>query len=302
MVRFSVLGPGGVGGFLAAALTRAGEDVGVVARESTAELIARSGIAVSSVTLGDFIAHPKSSSALREPVDVLFLATKATGLEAALARVSATPGLIIPLLNGLDHVDWLRQRYGRERVPAATIRIEANRPAPGQIVHTSPSVLVEMTFDDPERRAMLSPILDALNRAGVTARLGTGERQVMWSKLARLNALATTTTASGQTIGKIRSDPEWRATLIACIEETAATANADGAGIDPRATLAELDDAHPGLGSSMQRDLGAGRTPELDAIQGSVLRAAARHGLSCPTVATLAEEIARRAGLPPPSV
>ena len=57
-----------------------------------------------------------------------------------------------------------------------------------------------------------------------------------------------------------------------------------------------LDEAHEGLGSSMQRDLAAGREPELDAIPGAVLRAAARHGLSCPTIASLYEQIAAMLG------
>jgi 2-dehydropantoate 2-reductase len=103
-------------------------------------------------------------------------------------------------------------------------------------------------------------------------------------------------------LGEIRAEPGLRSTLTACVEETAAVANADGAAIDPAATLAELDAAHPGLGSSMQRDLAAGREPELDAIQGAVLRAAARHGVAAPTVASLAARIAGRAGIPPPEV
>jgi 2-dehydropantoate 2-reductase len=65
--------------------------------------------------------------------------------------------------------------------------------------------------------------------------------------------------------------------------------------------LAELERAHDTLGSSMQRDIAAGRAPELDAIPGSVLRAGARHGLSCPTIERLVERIAERAGLPAPS-
>ena len=78
-------------------------------------------------------------------------------------------------------------------------------------------------------------------------------------------------------------------------------ARAEGADIDPASTLAELDEAHADLGSSMQRDISAGREPELDAIAGSILRAAARHGLECPTIARLSAEIARRAGIPAPA-
>jgi 2-dehydropantoate 2-reductase len=64
--------------------------------------------------------------------------------------------------------------------------------------------------------------------------------------------------------------------------------------------MAELDDAHAELRTSMQRDIAAGREPELDAIPGAVLRAAARHGLECPTIDRLASVAARRAGIPAP--
>jgi 2-dehydropantoate 2-reductase len=95
-------------------------------------------------------------------------------------------------------------------------------------------------------------------------------------------------------IGFIRSDPEWRPILVACVEEAAAVADADGAQVLAAGALAELDQAHAELGSSMQRDIAAGREPELDAIPGAVLRAAARHGLVCPTTEGLLVRIAER--------
>lgn len=300
MASLSVLGPGGVGGFLAAALAHVGEHVTVIAREHTAELIRREGLAVESVRLGSFRARPAAAAVLVEPSDVLVVATKATGLEAALERVQAEPALVLPLLNGLDHMEVLRKRFGEGAVAAGTIRIEADRPVPGRIVQSSPFLRVDVACDDPALAARLPGLAARLERAGVPTAIEDGEKQILWSKLVRLNALACTTSASQRTIGFIRSDPDWRRALSTCIEEAAAVANADGARIDPAARLAELDEAHPGLGSSMQRDIAAGRIPELDAIPGSVLRAAARHGLACPTIAALTAEIAARAGLPPP--
>jgi 2-dehydropantoate 2-reductase len=298
----AVLGPGGVGGFLAAALTRAGERVTVVAREPTGATIERDGISLRSRAIGDLVARPAAVvERLDAPVELLFVATKATGLQGALERIAVEPELVVPLLNGLEHLELLRARFGRDRVPAAVIRIESDRPAPAQIVQTSPAARVDLAASDPRLAARLEAVARRLQVAGLEVRVQPSEADVMWSKLVRLNALASTTAASGQPIGLIRSEPSWRARLLACIDEGAAVANADGARLDPRATVAELDAAHASLGSSMQRDLAAGRTPELDAIQGSVLRVAARLGISCPTVAELAAVIARRAGLPPPA-
>src|SRR5258708_31535560 len=114
----AILGPGGVGGFLSAALARAGTPVSVVARESTAELIASDGLHVSSVLLGDFDAHPAATAALDRPVDALIVATKAGGLASGLERIVAEPGLGIPLLNGLAHMSTLRAPFA-ERALAA---------------------------------------------------------------------------------------------------------------------------------------------------------------------------------------
>lgn len=302
MTSFAVLGPGGVGGFIAAALTRSGERVQVVAQETTAAAIEAGGIDVRSAVLGDFLARPPALAQLQEPVDVLIVATKAVGLAAALDRIAAPPGLVVPLLNGLDHLAILRQRFGAGTVAAAVIRVESDRPQPGRIVQTSPTVRIDLAAEQPGVAARLPEVAERLTDAGIPVAIGNSEAQVMWSKLVRLNALSATTSVSGQRLGFIRSDPEWRQTLAACVEETAAIATVDGAPMDPLDTMHELDRAHAELGSSMQRDLAAGRTPELDAIQGSVIRAGARHGVECPTVSRLARQIAVLAAIDPPSV
>ncbi len=302
MTQIAVLGPGGVGGFLAAALARAGDDVTVVAREETAVVIAERGIEVQSVRLGDFTAHPRATATLTESVETLIVATKATGLQAALERIRAEVTLVVPLLNGLDHLAVLRERFGPASVPAGTIRIEADRPAPGRIVQTSPFLRIDLASDDPSMHPQLDALAARLEAAEIPARVGHSEAQVLWTKLVRLTALACTTSASDRRLGFIRDDPEWRRALEDCINEATAVANAEGAELDPATPLGELEDAHAELGSSMQRDIAAGREPELDAIPGAVLRAAKRNGLTCPTIARLTKMIAERAGVPEPAV
>ncbi len=300
-MRIAVLGPGGVGGLLGGALDRAGSEVVVVARDSTAARIAEHGLRVESVTLDEFVAHPRAVERLQEPVDVLIVATKATGLEPALTRIATEPKLVLPLLNGLDHIAVLRERFAPGSVLAGSIRVEADRPAPGVAIHTSPFLLVNMASGDPAAAPGMQALAKTLSGAGVPARVLDSEAQVMWSKLVRLNALACTTSAYDKLLGEIRSTPELNADLLAAIEEACAVGLAEGApDLDPARAIAELSRAHDTLGSSMQRDIAAGRSPELDAIPGSVLRAAARHGLECPTIERLVVMIAERAGIAPP--
>ena len=302
-MRIAILGPGGVGGLLAGLFDRAGKAVVVVARESTATVISERGLRVESVSFGEFLAHPRAVSSLEEPVEVLIVATKASGLKDALERIRAEPTLVLPLLNGLDHLAVLRERFKAGSVLAGTIRVEADRPEPGVVVHTSPFLLVDMACQDPSAREGMQALAGALSDAGVPVRVLDSEAQVMWSKLVRLNALACTTSAYDRLLGEIRSTPELRADLVGAIEEGCAVGRAEGAeDVDPATAIAELEMVHATLGSSMQRDIAAGREPELDAIPGSVLRAAARHGLRCPTIERLVAMIAARAGIPIPVV
>lgn len=299
-MRVAVLGPGGVGGLLAGALERAGTEVVLVARTSTAAVISERGLRVKSVIFGDFVAHPRAVDRLAEPVDVLIVATKAAGLEPALERIATQPTLVLPLLNGLDHMAVLRERFPAGSVLAGTIRVEADRPEPGSIVHTSPFLLVDMATGEQDIAPAMQQLAALLTQAGVPVRVLDSEARVMWSKLVRLNALACTTSAYDKLLGEIRSTPALRVDLVGAIEEACAVAKADGAqDVDAPTAVAELDRAHDTLGSSMQRDIAAGRTPELDAIPGAVLRAAARHGLQCPTIERLVAMIeARIAGAP----
>jgi 2-dehydropantoate 2-reductase len=292
MSEVAILGPGGVGGFLAGALERAGKPVTIVAREETAAALARDGLSVESVRLGDFHARPRAVESLDVDGATLVVATKSTGLEAALARVHGEPELVVPLLNGLDHLELLRARFGDAAV-AASIRIESHRPATGRIVQSSPFLRIDVGPSSPavERFAVL------MRAAGVPVDVLDSEAQVMWGKLVRLQALALTTSAYDLPAGEIRSDPERRAALSGAVQEASAVGRAEGADVDADRVMAELDDVHPTLETSMMRDIAAGREPELDAIAGAVVRAARRRAVAVPTIERLAAAVAARAGV-----
>ena len=225
IMKLAVLGPGGVGGLLAGVLDRAGTEVVVVARPSTAATINGDGLSIASVTFGEFVSRPRAVSELEEPVDGLIVATKAAGLSDALGRIVGDPPVVLPLLNGLDHLAVLRDRFAPQSVLAGTIRVEADRPEPGVVVHTSPFLLVEMAClapavaqagrataavgapaaEAPPGRshspggAGMQMFAEALSDASVPVRVGwplstRSEAEVMWSKLVRLNGLACTTT------------------------------------------------------------------------------------------------------------
>ncbi|MDF2848190.1 MAG: ketopantoate reductase family protein [Oerskovia sp.] len=290
--KVAVLGAGGVGGLVGALLARA-DDAAVtfVARDETAASLREHGLHVRSGQLGEVEVAAQATPRLTEPVDVLLVAVKATGLTEALDRVApeALAGaVVVPLLNGVEHLHVLRARYGSERVVPAVIRVEATRVAPGEIVHGSPFVEIDLAPGDAPTDAV-DAVRDLLARAGITVRVRPDEAALVWAKLSFLAPLALLTTRHRATIGEVRT--AHRDELEALVAEVAAVATASGAPSDPAASLALYDRFPDGARSSMERDAEAGRPLEVDAIGGAVVRAAEHHGVAAPRTARLVAEL-----------
>ena len=196
--RVAVLGPGGVGGLLAGLLARSGAVVTCLASPATVAVLARQGIRVESELFGDFAVPVGLAERLVDPVDVCFVTSKATQLEAALERLPADvvgSALVVPLFNGVEHLPLLRQRYPAATVVPATVRCESARVAPGVVHHASPFAAIELAED--ERTGVAARRLAGeLERAGVTVKVSDDAATVMWSKLTFLAALALLTTAA----------------------------------------------------------------------------------------------------------
>ena len=290
----AVLGPGGVGGLLAALLARAGHRVICLAGDQTARTLDEHGIRVHSDQFGEFTARVEADTELREKADIVLVAVKHTALDAALERVPAeilpADALVVPLLNGVEHPVALRGRYGAARVAPAVIRVESTRVAPAVIEHGSPFVEIDLTGET-VARDRLDRLACALEGAGVRVRALDGEAAALWAKMAFLAPFALLTTRYGVPLGDIRT--HHREEMVSLVEETAAVGRASGAATDPAAALARYDAFPAEMKSSMQRDAEAGRALELDAIGGSLLRAAERHGVAVPVATRLVGELSR---------
>ncbi|MFJ5259481.1 ketopantoate reductase family protein [Streptomyces sp. NPDC088387] len=294
----AVLGPGGVGGLLAALLSRAGHRVICLAGEETAQTLRTSGIQVRSGRFGDFTAGVEADTELREPVDACLITVKHTALDASLERVPPAVlgyALLVPFLNGVEHPAALRARYRPDRVAPAAIRVESTRTAPGEIVHGSPFAEIDLT-GDPVPRTRLDALAAALEAAGPTTRVLDDEAATLWAKMAFLAPVALLTTRYRAPVGEIRT--RYRDELAALVEETAAVSRASGGPGDPAAAVARYEAFPPDSRTSMQRDAEAGRPLELDAIGGALLRAAARHGIAVPVATRLVREVGAATGRP----
>jgi len=292
----AVLGLGGIGGLLAA--TTGALCVGT---ERTVEAIGARGLrlVVGSETS---VAHPEATTRLDRPVALLVVAVKAYDLDAALDRIA--PGaldgaVVLPLLNGLEHVEAIRTRLGGAgAVAAGSIgRVSAASPEPGVVVRaeqTGGRIAVASRDAD---RSTLAARLEPLAASGLELAVGADERAVLWEKAARLAPLAAATVASGRTVGALREDAAWRARMGAAVDESVAAGAADGVALAAADEWAMIEAMPPELTTSAARDAAAGRPTELDAIVGSVVRAGRRHGVPMPALAALladAQEVAAR--------
>ena len=293
----AVLGPGGVGGFLAAVLAREGSSVVVLASDHTSSAIGQGGLRLESGRFGDFDVSVRTAALLSEPIDACLVTVKATQLRDALHRVapdSIGQGLLIPFLNGLEHVDFLRTVYPPTSVVAATIRIEAVKVKAGLIRQTSPFASVEMA-GSAENRDRVESIAARLSAAGLDVRVREDELAMLWDKFALLAPMALLTTHERANVGGVRA--RRRADAVALIGEVAAVAAADGVHIDPAGMLRLMDSVPESMETSMQRDQAAGRPIELDALGGALLRRAQKAGIAVPVAKRLVDDLRSRSGL-----
>lgn len=276
-----VLGPGAVGAALAVPLAVAGLDVVCIARPATAAAITSQGLSLRHGG-GVTTVWPRAVEELNEPVDLLLVTVKATGLDDALGRIKADASVVLPLLNGLEHVETIRRRLDGRVLVGSIGKLEAYRDGPTEVVQTTAAPLITLFPDD--------GAADLLRAAGLEVRTGESEQAVLWEKTVRLAPLAAATAITQQTLGELRSDDGWRSTLEAAVAEACAVAAAEGVSLNEAGQWEILDTMPASVTTSTARDAAAGRQTELDAILGAVVRAARRLGVATPTLERLLAE------------
>jgi 2-dehydropantoate 2-reductase len=291
-MRHGVLGAGGVGGLIGGALAKAGHPVTLLVRPARRDDYPEQ-LTVESDTLGTFEAPVQVANRLPGPFDIVWITVKATALEAALRAVPPEKlgdAVVVPLLNGVDHVEQLRDRYGPERVLPGTIRVEAEQVEPGRVRHLSSFADVQVA-PRPATRARAEALCEELRSARLGCQVREDEVTMLWSKLCFLAPFALATTASGGSLGVVRSDPGWWTRLERCVKEACAVGVAEGAKVAPEPILAAFEGVPDGFRSSMQKDVAAGRTPEVETIAGPILRGGTEHGIDVSATRALVDRI-----------
>ena len=288
-MRILVLGAGAVGGYFGGRLAEAGRDVTFLVRGERAAALAERGLAVES-PLGDFRVPVKvtTADAIAGPYDLVLLTAKHYDLDAAIAAIRPAVGpntAVLPLLNGLVHLDTLARAFGGECVLGGVAYVGAVLLPDGRIRHHNK--LSGIAFG--ERAGGVSERARAIEAlfAGtpVSAPANDNILQEMWEKFVMMGAMAGMNCLMRGNIGEIVATLDGEALMRQALRECQAVAEAAGFAVRPQSrerVTAMLTEPGSVNSASMRQDLEAGRRTEAEAIVGDMRRRAEAFGIDTP--------------------
>lgn len=297
-MKIAVLGSGAVGGYYGAKLAQARHDVTFIARGAHLDAIRARGLQVKSPQLGDFVvqARAEQDTGAVGAVDLVLLAVKAYDNVSALPMVGPMLGpstAVLTLQNGVDSAEELANAVGAERVLGGTTYIATAVTAPGVIEQTGTYrriVFGEVFGELPRLSDRARAVHDALAGADIQSEVVGDGRVPIWEKFIYLVSLAGFTGATRLPIGPLWSDPFIRTQFLDGCREVEAVARAEGVNVasDRIQQIEAFVAGIPGtMRSSLLIDLSQGKKIEVEALQGSVVRRAARAGVAAPIMSTL---------------
>jgi 2-dehydropantoate 2-reductase len=278
-MRILIVGAGAIGGYFGGRLLKAGRDVTFLVRPRRASELAQHGLVIESPVGGIVIQSPPTilAESIERPFDLILLSCKAYDLTAAMNSFAAAVGpgtTILPLLNGMRHLDLLSKRFGKSHVLGGHCLIAVTRDPRGAIVHLNDSQTLSFGELDGELTDRIRLIDGELADAGFDARLSDHIVQGMWDKWVFLATLAGITCLMRASIGDIMASAGGERSIISLLEECRAIAEGKGhapsAGVLERA-LGTLTATGSSLTASMLRDLEANAPVEADHIVGDLL-------------------------------
>lgn len=292
-MRILVVGAGSIGGYFGGRLVNAGRDVTFLVRSRRAAQLATTGLVIRS-PLGDlgFPAPPAiTAEALRdrEPFDLILLSCKAYDLDGAIDSFAPAVGpnsAILPLLNGVRHLDILEKRFGADRVLGGQCVISTVLDPEGRILHLGGVHSLSFGARDGSHTAQLDVIATELSGAGFDARLSDSILQEMWEKWVFIATGAGITCLMRSSVGDIvtagASD-----LVTTLLDECAAIATAQGfapSDASMQRSRAMLTAPGSGLTASMFRDIERGAPIEADHVVGDLLRRGESQGEVSPVL------------------
>ncbi|PLT29480.1 2-dehydropantoate 2-reductase [Peribacillus deserti] len=288
-MRILVLGAGGVGGYFGGRLAEKGEDVTFLVRNSRKQLLEKQDLVIHSIH-GDIRCKPQLLTAAdtAAPFDLILFSTKSYHLDGAIKDLKPFVGeetVVLPLLNGIAHINRLKNEFGEKKVIGGLCFIETTLNEQGEVHQTSPMhrvVFGELNKTSSDRIRRIAEVL-----SGTKASFEQSDEieQEMWHKYLFITTLSGLTTLMRSPVGPIRDLDGGRALFKQLLEETAEIMKAHGAPIRDGIVEEHMNTIEKmtySMKSSMQRDMEKGTAIEGGHIHGYLMTLAERHSINAP--------------------
>jgi 2-dehydropantoate 2-reductase len=284
-MKILILGAGGIGGYFGAQLLRSGADVTFLLREKRQALIAAEGLRIETPH-GNFTVQPPTvtASSVTPIYDLIILAPKSYDLDDALAALENARGsaVVLPFLNGIEHLAALDAKFGRAAVMGGVAHIAAMITETGAVRQLNDIHSLTVGPRVPAHAELAKDFIALCGKAPFTSVYAANIEQALWDKWVFLAALAGMTTLCRGSVGEILATPYGEGLIRQMYDECCAVARLSGYPPGPAATQRALGMLiAPGspFTASMLRDLLAGQRTEHQHILGAMAERGMAHGL-----------------------
>ncbi|MCM3124637.1 MULTISPECIES: ketopantoate reductase family protein [unclassified Mesobacillus] len=294
-MKILIVGAGAIGGYFGGRLLEKGADVTFLVREKRHKQLKENGLVVSSIHGDLHFPDPQTIGAesQAELYDVILVSTKSYHLDGAIESIRPYVGdrtIILPLLNGIAHLDALTEAFGPEKVIGGLCFIETTLDESGKVIQTSP--IQDLVFGElnGKRSERILKLQAAFDGTKANFRLSEKIEQEMWQKYLFITSLSGITSLFRSPIGPIRDQTQGAETIKRLLHETVEIMTAIGAPLSEGAkdaTWNRLNEIGHGMKSSLQRDMEKSLPTEGDHLFGYLLKKAAELRIDAPTLSAV---------------
>jgi len=293
-MRILVVGAGAIGGYFGGRLLQAGQDITFLVRPKRASELASAGLVIKSPGGDVTLKNPPTVQAdkLNEKFDVVLLSCKAFDLEDAIKSFASAVGpntSIIPLLNGMSHLDVLDTKFGKERVLGGLCAIAVTLNEKREVVQLGPLQSLGFGERDGKMSDRVKAIAEVFARGNCGAAPSEHVMQDMWEKWVFLASLAAATCLMRTSVGNILAATGGNEFLLGMLDECSAVATAEGfapGGPFFQRTRGLLTTEGSPMTASMFRDIKAGLPVEADHVIGDLVARADAAKIPVPKLRT----------------
>jgi 2-dehydropantoate 2-reductase len=288
-MKLLCLGAGALGGYFGGWLTQNGADVTFLVRPQRKIALDHLGLKIES-PIGALARPIKTitQDQLSTTFDVVLLTAKAYDLDTSIAAIRPAMGpnsVVLPILNGVQHIDRLVAEFGANRVLGGLAKIQATLGPDGTVLHMNDWNEIIFGELDGRMSARVMTLAALFPKPQVRAQAVPDIRYQMWRKLAHLGTVAALTTLTRQSLGALQlteHGPQLVDSTLQCVADIAA---AEGHAIpapEMEQMRAMFKKAGPTYKASMLRDMEKGGLTEGAHILGFLARKASQHSLANP--------------------